>query len=449
MSGAWCGILAVVATLAGLFAALKLAERAFHPHPELLRKVMHVGMGLIVITFPWVFHETWPVLLLAIVSAAALATIKLVPRLHHGIGSVLTAVHRPSFGEVCFPIAVAALALLSRGDKLLFAVPMLIMALADTIAALVGIAYGKVRYVTSDGFKSVEGSLAFFAIAFLSVHIPLLLWTNTPRAQTLLIAAIIGLLSMLIEAIAARGLDNLLIPLGAFAFLKLYLHATQDALLLRLAATMLLVAFALSFRRRTSLDDSALLACALFGYGAWMLAGPLWLIAPTILFLVHLALWPRPGPQREHSVYAVASVTLGGLFWIGAHVAFGGHMRFLFPYAIVFAAHLAIIGVSRMGHNPSRQSPRLHLSNAIIAGWCLAMIQSLPLLIATGGIVQTARLLRMTLIALACAAGAAGCFYLLMPFLYGKKGSNAAIHLSGFAVALAASMIAASLIGAW
>ena len=63
------------------------------------------------------------------------------------------------------------------------------MTLADAVAALVGITYGKLRYVTGDGFKSAEGSVAFLSIAFLSVHVPLLLFTDVGRAQTLLISA--------------------------------------------------------------------------------------------------------------------------------------------------------------------------------------------------------------------------------------------------------------------
>jgi phytol kinase len=441
--GTWWGIFAVCAMLAGLFGALKFMERFLHPHPELLRKLMHVGMGLVVISFPWVFHESWPVLLLAAFSTIALAAIKLVPQLHDGIGSVLTAVHRPSLGEVSFPIAVAALMLLTRGDKLLFVVPMLIMTLADTVAALVGIAYGKVRYVTSEGFKSVEGSIAFFTIAFFSVHVPLLLCTNVGRTQTLLIAIIIGLLSMLLEAIAARGLDNLLIPLGAFAFLKLYLHASVPALELRLAATLLLGVFALAWRNRTSLDDSALMGCALFGYGAWMLGGLLWLIGPTLLFLVHLYLWPRYGSRRVHSIYAVASVTGVGLLWLAFHVAYGGQGRYLFPYAVGFGAHLAIIGVSRIAWDPSRRPRSLRLTYAILAGWALAVLQMLPLLIHFSGKISVSQTLLLMLTALGCVVVGATAFFLLLPYLYGKIHSDIAIHSAGFTCGMVSSLIAA------
>ena len=194
MTSPWLGIVGVLAVLGGLAGALKLLERLISPHPELLRKTLHVGMGLVVISFPWIFDEQWPVLLLASLSAAVLVVVKYVPQLRDGVGSVFMAVQRPSLGEVCFPVAVASLIVLSRGDKLLFAVPMLIMTLADAVAALVGVAYGRIRYLTSDGLKSAEGSIAFFTIAFFSVHVPPLLFTDVGRVETLLIATVIGLL---------------------------------------------------------------------------------------------------------------------------------------------------------------------------------------------------------------------------------------------------------------
>ena len=445
MISPWLGILAVLLTLAAMFGLLKLAERLFHPHPELLRKFMHVGMGLIVACFPWVFAERWPVLLLAGLTAAGLLAVKYVPSLRDGVGSVLSAVGRRSFGEILFPAAVAALILLSRGDKLLFVVPMLIMVLADTVAALVGLAYGKVRYLTSDGFKSAEGSIAFFTIAFFSVHVPILLFRpDVGRPESLLIAAIIGLLAMLIEAISAHGLDNFLIPVGAFGFLRLYLHATQHALLIRLAATVALLGFALSWRRRSTLDDSALIACALFGYGVAMLGGPVWMIGPAALFLIHAWMWPRTHPDREHTIYAVASVAFVALLWLGLEVAWGDGWEFLFPYAVGFSAHLAIIGVSQLAVDSPPRKIRAHVTVSILAGVALLAVQMAPFFLHVG----TTHLLSRSGVILGfglcgISAGAVG-FLLLMPRIYGEHRSIARIHLAGFSCALLATVIAAT-----
>lgn len=439
------GIAAVLATMAAMVGVLKLLERIARPHPEVLRKLLHVGMGLVAIGLPWVFADRWPVLLLAGLATAALACVKCVPRLHDGVGSVITGVRRPSFGEVCFPVAVALLIVLSRGDRLLFAVPMLILTLADAVAALVGITYGRVQYVTSDGLKSAEGSIAFFSIAFLSIHVPLLLLTDVGRAETLLIATIIGLLSTLLEAIAARGLDNLLIPLGAFGFLRLYLHAPTDALVLRLVVTVSLVAFVLAWRRRTSMDDSALLAAALYGYGAWMLGGWEWVAGPIVLFLVHVGLWPRTTDRPTDGVWVLLSVVGPGLFWLAVHIAYPGR-PWQVPYAVAFGAHLAIIGVSRAAPDRSPVVRVSHLAAAAAAGWLLVLLQLSPLLVGVGTAGAPAPPLPLFVTTAACVSAAAAAFFLLLPALYGPRGTHVAIHSTGFTLALLSSALA---VGIW
>ena len=104
--GAWAGIAAVLITLVGMVNALKLLERLVQPHPEILRNLLHVGMGLVVVTFPWVFDTWWPVALLATAAAGSLMVMRYIPQLRGGMGSVIHGVHRPSLGEICFPVAI-------------------------------------------------------------------------------------------------------------------------------------------------------------------------------------------------------------------------------------------------------------------------------------------------------------------------------------------------------
>ena len=73
--------------------------------------------------------------------------------------------------------------------------------------------------------------MAFFAVALLTVHVPLLLWVPAVgRAECLLIAVTLALLAMILEAIAWRGLDNLFVPLGSFVLLKAFIPMPAPAL---------------------------------------------------------------------------------------------------------------------------------------------------------------------------------------------------------------------------
>jgi hypothetical protein len=171
-------------------------------------------------------------------------------------------------------------------------------------------------------------------LAFFSVHVPLLLLSEVGRAETLLIALILGLLVMLLEAIAWRGLDNLFIPLGGYLLLRTHLEMDVVALLTRLGITIVLVVLTLTWRKRTTLNDSAVLGATLVGYLSWSIGGWRWLLPPLIVFLCYPLLMRRIDPElpaidrqkmpwlppaetygwvRVHNIYAVLSVAAAGL----------------------------------------------------------------------------------------------------------------------------------------
>jgi phytol kinase len=62
--------------------------------------------------------------------------------------------------------------------------------------------------------------MAFAITTIYCVAIPLHFFAAFPWGEALLIAFIIGLLLTLVEALAWRGLDNLLIPVVGFGLLK-------------------------------------------------------------------------------------------------------------------------------------------------------------------------------------------------------------------------------------
>ena len=129
------------------------------------------------------------------------------------------------------------------------------------------------RYQTDEKLKSAEGSVAFFTAAFLSCHIPLLLFSQTGRAKTLSISLTAGFVVMLLDIISWRGQDNLIIPIGMFFLLQLYLPLDAQALLRRPLVIVGLVALVVFWRKRTTLSDSAVLAGALSGYALWAFGG--------------------------------------------------------------------------------------------------------------------------------------------------------------------------------
>jgi len=242
MVNPWLGMGMVLAIFSLLLAGLRGYRSWRSPDPESLRKALHVGMGVVTLTFPRLFRRTWPVLLLSLVFAVGLSALRDSRSLQRRLGGIIDGVDRRSLGEIYFPAAVGLLFLWSAGDALSFCVPMLILTFADAAAALVGARYGLRCFPIGGGKKSLEGSLAFFTVAFLCTQTPLLLFTDSGRAESLLIAVTLALQATLLEASAWGGLDNLLVPLGAFALLKSFLELDVTSLILRLGLAVLLVA---------------------------------------------------------------------------------------------------------------------------------------------------------------------------------------------------------------
>jgi phytol kinase len=417
MVNPWLGIGLVLAILIGLMGALRLWQRLAAPHPELVRKFLHLGMGLVTLTFPWLFDAAWPVLVLAVLSIVGLLAVRLVGGLKNRVGSVLGGVARASLGEVYFPLAVATLFVLflhedpaNPGRLLLYGIPVLLLTVADAAAALIGVAYGRWRYPTADGEKSAEGSLAFFTCAFFIVHVPLLVCTDTGRAETLLIALLLAWLATMFEAIAWSGLDNLVLPLVTFLLLKIYLPMSADELGRRLIASAVLMVFLFLYRDRTTLAGSALLGAFLVGYISWALGGWRWLLAPLILFLSYTLFSRRrlPTDGPGHNVHAVVCVASAGLIWLFLAKAFD-LPELIFPYTLAFAAHLAIIAVSRLRARYLKMPVPALLGLCIAKGWLFLFV---PYLLAEG---FTERAVKETVIGLAGVAVAAVAFYTTQP----------------------------------
>ena len=131
---------AVLAAAGALLAALRLYQVRAQPppDPELVRKLFHIGGGAIGLSLPWLFDTMTPVLALAAVLTASFAALRVVARLRRGVGQVLLGVERRTAGEFCYLASMGLLFWLSDGDRLLYSVPLLVLALGDAFAALVG-----------------------------------------------------------------------------------------------------------------------------------------------------------------------------------------------------------------------------------------------------------------------------------------------------------------------
>lgn len=380
-SNTWLAMGVMLAAFLTLYGLLHLYTRLTASRPETTRKMFHTGSGVLTLAFPFLFLEAWPVLVLTGASALFIAAIKFLPSLRARAGGVANRVDRSTLGEIYFPLSVALLFWLTRGeDPLLFVIPILVLTFADATCALVGGRYGLTPYVGAS--KSLEGSIAFVVIAFFCIHVPLLLWSGVGRAESLMIAATLALLVMVLEGSAWRGLDNLFIPIGGYFLLRGYLGMDAAALLPRFLVTCGLVVLIVVARRKTTLGDDSLAAGAFLCYLAWALMGWPWLVGPFAILLGYRWLSPptEDNSRRIHGVAAILSVWTPAILWLVLGRALSDQ-SLLLPYTVVFATQLAMFGTSRLAFQFRERPLEAIFAQVVVTS---AAIVLTPFVLATG-----------------------------------------------------------------
>lgn len=317
-------IIPIIAVLAALGALLGISAMMVNKGKicgESARKMVHVGMGMICLTFPWLFKESFPVFVLAGIAVVSILLIRMT-KLRSSLGASLFSVKRLSVGELIFPIAVAWLfALNHTNDKqsaVFYTIPLLLLTLADTVGAIAGTRFGKRIYLTASVKKSVEGSLAFFVTAYLCTFIPLLLFTNYEMYHISFIALTVALFITAVEGISGIGMDNLLIPIGSYFLLEYYTNMSTESLWLRVITMVLLMLFLIWTRKKHSLNGGAILTAVIMCFVAFMLGSVFCLVACLLIFTRHLMVIQKiPVDQKhKHSIDTMLAISLPAITWL-------------------------------------------------------------------------------------------------------------------------------------
>ncbi len=258
---------------------------------EWTRKLVHVGGGLICLCFPFVLKSHWVVLVLGLTLAGLLIWTR-----RHGWLRSIHGVKRHSRGSEYYPAVVYLLFLLAATTPWRYVASLLVLAVADAAAALVGTRWGRFKYRVEGETKSVEGSLAFFAATVLVVLATLLImrpaWESLDRPvlHYLLSATLIGMLVSCFEAVSGLGRDNLYIPLGTFLVLTKTFQTDVDDLLRQNISFVVLLTGVLvlaKFSRTFHTGGAIVLTCA--SYGCWAMGSFEWALPIFVGFALYVA----------------------------------------------------------------------------------------------------------------------------------------------------------------
>jgi dolichol kinase len=191
---------------------------------EITRKFAHFTATLSTITFPYLFEDHWYVLFMAV----GFFIILFISR--HG--TQLKSIHdidRKSVGSYMLPVAIYITFLISfkLGNHFFFILPMLILAICDPIAGILGLnfqQYNSNIHIFGHKLKKTWlGSGSFFVSSFIVSIIALYFNRMVFDVKTFWLALGIAQVSTLTEMLSWRGLDNLLIPISVLLMLVLFL----------------------------------------------------------------------------------------------------------------------------------------------------------------------------------------------------------------------------------
>ncbi len=212
------------------------------PHPEVIRKAFHTGSGLLTLVLPFVFDHPEPVWLLGMLIIAGLIVLRMGFKVMEPISAILFGVRRQSCGGILFVLSICMVFTLSGGDFIIYLIPILILSVADSAAAVVGIYFGRHAYTISRSTKTLEGSTVYFLVAF-SCGL-LFFWGpgELDRLSILTASFFLAWVTTLLEAVSGRGWDNLFPPLAAVLMLAGFQSTLGIEVEMALAAILVSIA---------------------------------------------------------------------------------------------------------------------------------------------------------------------------------------------------------------
>jgi phytol kinase len=202
-----------------LFFLGEILLKYFKVAPEYSRKFVHITSGILACAFPFCFNSHWWVMGICF-SFLLLLYLSKTFNFLKGINSV----ERKTYGSILYPIAIYLCFILNQllekypGQYPFYFSSVLIMAISDPLAALIGRKYPLHRFMKIVNGKSIGGSLAFF-ISALIISFSFLNIDNK-----IFICLTISLLSTIVELFCSKGFDNIFVPLSCYLVFFLIIY---------------------------------------------------------------------------------------------------------------------------------------------------------------------------------------------------------------------------------
>ncbi len=302
-----------------LILSAELLRHRLHGTQEFSRKFVHMLTGILVAFVPFFVQTPWPLLVIGVAFAAFnYVAVK------RGWLQAMHDMHRKTYGTVFYPIAFTLLVLLLwHSHKPILITAMLLLAIGDALAAIVGENIRRPRlYHFGQDKKSLQGTAAMFLSSLMIVV--LALYITRPDLTTAHIfwyGALVAVFATACEAVSFQGSDNLTVPLGAALVLHyVWTNPVPEVAAFTFGMILALIVALISLRLRFLSASGAmglfLLGTMVFGIGRWTFS------APILTFFVLSSLLSKVGRARKKRLAGL--IEKGGARDIWQVIANGG-----------------------------------------------------------------------------------------------------------------------------
>ncbi len=336
------------AGIMGLIIISEIARKKLHWSQEATRKLVHICVGILLLLTPVMIQASLPLIVIglffSIFNFVALRK-NLLPGIH---------IDRSNYGTVYYALSFFLLILIFwEGYKIIIIAAMMVMAVGDAAAAIVGRSFSNPhRYTLISDNKSIEGSLTMLLISGMVIFLTFILYPShlSTMNHSMQYLAMISLFTAIIataaEALGDHGNDNLSVPL--LTAVVLYFMISQESQMqIQFIAGVFLAGITayISFKARALTASGSMttfiLASIIYGFGGWK-----WTLPILIFFILssllskagktgHEALFAK-GSQRDHS-QVLANGGVGGLLMV---------LDLLSPHPMIYLAYLGSLAAA-------------------------------------------------------------------------------------------------------
>uniref|UniRef100_A0A7C4YSE3 Phosphatidate cytidylyltransferase n=1 Tax=candidate division WOR-3 bacterium TaxID=2052148 RepID=A0A7C4YSE3_UNCW3 len=311
---------------------------------EWTRKSVHFLSALIAVSFPFIFRYTITLFILSI-SFVIIIVIGERKRLLTSISDV----ERETFGSIIFPVSIFILYIFGKNNFIAYAISLIVLAVSDPLAALVGISYGHFKYKVQTELKSIEGSVTFFFITFLLVHIPVLVYTNVSRVNSLFISFLVSIIITLLESISFEGSDNIVIPVGTFFILNKLLTKPTEMVFAQIFILIFIILVSIIITKSVkNISSSGVITIIISCYIAWSLGGINYYLS-SIFFIIgflvmNIIFQIRPSNDiKMFKVLDILRIIVIPISFVFFANFFSMEDYFYYPYILSLSIHLTLL----------------------------------------------------------------------------------------------------------